>query len=134
MKRSLFTVSLLFSALGVACVGGPGPLPGGGGQDSDTVEESPFGGGSSSPSRPGRDGDDAPGSDTGGSSSNPSSGVGPSCKAYLECCEAAAAEEPQFEQSCASMKAQLDASSDPSAFESGCESAAENMRDLDYCD
>jgi hypothetical protein len=132
MKRSLFTVSLVFSALGVACVGGPGPLPGGGDQDSDTVVESPFGG--SSPSRPGRDGDDDPGSDTGGSSSNPSSGVGPSCKAYLECCKVAAAEEPQYEQSCAAMKAQLDASADPSIFESGCEAAAEDMRDLDYCE
>jgi hypothetical protein len=133
MKRSLFTVSLVFSALGVACVGGPGPLPGGGGQESDTVVESPSGG-SSSPSRPGRDRDDEPGSDNGGSSTNPTSGIGPSCKAYLECCEAAAAEEPQLEQSCESTKAQLDASSDPSAFESGCEDATENMRDLGYCD
>jgi hypothetical protein len=110
---------LALSSLLVACSAGT---------TTTTGDPSPTGSSTSStdPTTPAKDG--------GGSTA---SALGPSCKAYVACCEELAQKSPQVAASCDSVKTQIEKAQSSgvstSTYESACKSGVASFKSAGYC-
>jgi hypothetical protein len=83
---------------------------------------------------------------SGGSSTSPTepaeekktSAIGPSCEAYLDCCEELAAEVPQAAGSCDQTRTSIEDAqakgASTSSYESACKSGLESAQSMGYCE
>lgn len=94
-----------------------------------TTDPSPSGSSTSST-------DPAPAKD-GGSSSKGGGALGPSCKAYVACCDELAKNQPQIGASCDSVRTQIEKAQasgvSTSTYESACKSGVSSFQSAGYC-
>jgi hypothetical protein len=128
MRPSFVLLSVLISGSLVGCAAGVAPGDGDGGSPfgQSTVTTEPA---------PSKDG----GKSDGASSSSSSSGgtLGPSCKAYVACCEELAQTQPSVAASCASVTDQIESAiakgAPVTSYETSCKSGVDGFKQAGYC-
>jgi hypothetical protein len=121
MNRIVLFASLALFTTTVAC---------GSDDDGSPRSASSSGGTSTSPTEPAGGGEEK--------KESAKAELGPSCTAYLACCDELSAENPQLGVGCDQTRTSIDdaqkSGASTSSYESACKSALESMQGMGYCD
>lgn len=118
----LLSVTLASMTLFACAAGGPDPSPT---KPASSTASSSDGTAPEKDAAKGSSGDDEP------------SGLGPSCEAYLACCDELAEEQPALAGSCDQTRTAIEDAQEKGAstasYESSCKSALSSMKSSGYC-
>ena len=122
LRSSFLAFACLIASFSVACGTGSAPSTGSSEAGTSTSATDPA---------DGTDGGKKDGSSSGGAS------LGPSCTAYVACCEELAASQPQLAASCDAVQKQIDTAQangvSTASYESACKSGVTSFQSAGYC-